>query len=77
MSVCFQFVRPLENSLAIWKKSQKDKKDTAAAKKKATTEVANVNTNEDNDHSEKIEEQKSEEVNNAGDNEANKENAAE
>ena len=29
-------MRPLENSLAIWKKSQKDKKDSAAAKKKAS-----------------------------------------
>lgn len=31
-------MRPLENSLAIWKKSQKDKKDTAAAAKKKNTE---------------------------------------
>merc|ERR1711934_771306 len=29
-----KFVRPLENSLAIWKKSQQSKKDSAAAKKK-------------------------------------------
>ena len=31
-----KFVRPLENSLAIWKKSQQAKKDTAAKKKAAT-----------------------------------------
>ena len=30
-----KFVRPLENSLAIWKKSQQVKKDTAAKKKAA------------------------------------------
>eukprot|EP00092_Neocalanus_flemingeri_P007534 GFUD01008132.1.p2 GENE.GFUD01008132.1~~GFUD01008132.1.p2 ORF type:complete len:150 (-),score=73.65 GFUD01008132.1:158-607(-) len=30
-----KFVRPLENSLAIWKKSQQAKKDTAAKKKAA------------------------------------------
>jgi len=29
-----KFVRPLENSLAIWRKSQQTKKDSAAAKKK-------------------------------------------
>ena len=40
-------------------------------------QTLNVNVNEDNDNSEKVEEEKSEEVNNAGDNEANKENAAE
>ena len=34
-----KFVRPLENCLAIWKKGQQDKKDTAAMKKAAT--VAN------------------------------------
>merc|ERR1712122_216845 len=33
-----KFVRPLENSLAIWKKSQKDKKDSAAAAKKKALE---------------------------------------
>merc|ERR1712029_133220 len=37
-----KFVRPLENSLAIWKKSQKDKKDSAAAAKK---KVANEKSN--------------------------------
>ena len=31
-----KFVRPLENSLAIWKKSQQAKKDTAAKKKSAS-----------------------------------------
>lgn len=30
-----KFVRPLENSLAIWKKSQQDKKAEAAKKKAA------------------------------------------
>ncbi|CAB4069731.1 POLE3 [Lepeophtheirus salmonis] len=33
-----KFVRPLENSLENWKKSQQKKKDTAAAKKKADSE---------------------------------------
>jgi len=37
-----KFVRPLENSLAIWKKSQQDKKDSAAAAKK---KVANEKSN--------------------------------
>jgi len=34
-----KFVRPLENSLAIWKKSQQTKKDSAAAKKKEKESV--------------------------------------
>merc|ERR1712226_291830 len=34
-----KFVRPLENSLAIWKKSQQSKKDSAAAKKKDKKEA--------------------------------------
>merc|ERR1712243_305011 len=34
-----KFVRPLENSLAIWKKSQQFKKDSAAAKKKDKKEA--------------------------------------
>merc|ERR1712111_236050 len=38
-----KFVRPLENSLAIWKKSQQDKKDSAAAaKKKVPNEKSNA-----------------------------------
>lgn len=32
-----KFVRPLENSLAIWKRGQQVKKDTAAKKKAAAT----------------------------------------
>merc|ERR1712080_547505 len=34
-----KFIRPLENSLAIWKKSQQSKKDSAAAKKKDKKEA--------------------------------------
>ena len=74
---CLQFVRPLENSLAIWKKSQKDKKDSAAAKKKATSEIAKDANEDANDNSEKVDDDKSEEANNAGDSGDNKENAAE
>merc|ERR1712025_1448097 len=37
-----KFVRPLENSLAIWKKSQQEKKESAAAAKK---KVANEKSN--------------------------------
>lgn len=67
----FQFVRPLENSLAIWKKSQKDKKDSAAAKKKAgdtkskeseeNSEEAENTTKEDKPADEETEESKNDE----------------
>merc|ERR1711872_347729 len=41
-----KFVRPLENSLAIWKKSQQAKKDTAAKKKAAAVTKGGDNTSE-------------------------------
>ena len=47
-----KFVRPLENSLAIWKKSQKDKKDTAAAKKKASGDNKSKESEENSEEKE-------------------------
>ena len=47
-----QFVRPLENSLAIWKKSQKDKKDSAAAKKKASGDTKSKESEENSEETE-------------------------
>jgi len=44
-----KFVRPLENSLAIWKKSQQTKKDMAAKKKAAAVSKDGDNEKEDGD----------------------------
>ena len=44
-----KFVRPLENSLAIWKKSQQTKKDMAAKKKAAAVSKDGDNDKEDGD----------------------------
>ena len=52
----FQFVRPLENNLAIWKKTQKDKKDTAAAKKGEAVAKKKAETGENDDKKEEGEE---------------------
>eukprot|EP00088_Acartia_fossae_P031722 TRINITY_DN32538_c0_g1_i1.p1 TRINITY_DN32538_c0_g1~~TRINITY_DN32538_c0_g1_i1.p1 ORF type:complete len:148 (-),score=37.51 TRINITY_DN32538_c0_g1_i1:40-483(-) len=65
-----KFVRPLENNLAIWKKSQKDKKDTAAAKKKAVTDKINE-SDEAKAEANKEEDNKADEQTN---NDENKEN---
>ena len=67
----YQFVRPLENSLAIWKKNQKDKKDSAAAKKEeavAKKKAETDNTKDENDKKDNEEEEVEEES------EENKEN---
>lgn len=75
-----KFVRPLENSLAIWKKNQKDKKDSAAAKKEeavAKKKAETDNTKDENDkkdnEEEEVEEESEENKENNDNNEASKE----
>jgi len=74
-----KFVRPLENSLAIWKKSQKDKKDSvAAAKKKVSEEKKDDSSGKG--VTEKDDDEPADEANGDQDNEKvdeNKENTAE
>jgi len=70
-----KFVRPLENSLAIWKKSQQDKKDSAAAaKKKVANEKSNAVEENVNSETDKKTEDSVEDDNNVQKDD-NKENA--
>jgi len=77
-----KFVRPLENSLAIWKKNQKDKKDSAAAKKeevakkKVDTDIDNTKEDEKDkkDDDEEVEEVSEENKENNDNNEEKESN---